>query len=46
MTAPSTAERALLLLQPWRRSLALSGRERSLLGGPLAALDAQLRRLE
>ena len=46
MTEPSTAERALLLLHQWRQSLELSGRERSLLGGPLAGLDGQVRRLE
>ncbi|MEB3319532.1 MAG: GTP-binding protein [Cyanobium sp.] len=46
MNAPSTPERARLLLRQWRQGLALSGRERSLLGGPLAALDGQLRRLE
>jgi len=46
MNPPSTPERARLLLCQWRGALALSAREQSLLGGPLAALDAQLERLE
>jgi GTPase len=45
MTVPSTPERTRLLLRQWRSSLQLSGREHSLLGGSLAALDAQLLRL-
>jgi len=45
-SAPPAAERCRLLLRQWRRELALSGRERSLLAGSLAVLDRQLDRLE
>jgi GTP-binding protein Era len=48
MTAPvpSTPERCRQLLRRWRGELALSPRERSLLGPELAGLDRQLERLE
>jgi small GTP-binding protein len=39
------AERARLLLERWRASLQLSGREAGLLAGELAAVDRQLLRL-
>lgn len=42
---PASPERAQLLLEQWRRSLHLSGREASGLQGQLAALDRQLQRL-
>jgi small GTP-binding protein len=42
---PAAAERARLLLERWRASLQLSGKEASLLGGELAAVDRQLLRL-
>ncbi len=42
---PASPERARLLLDQWRRSLSLSGREASGLQGQLAALDRQLQRL-
>ena len=45
-TPPPPAERTHQLLTAWRRQLALSGRERSLLAGPLHWLDGQLERLE
>ncbi len=43
---PPAAERTRQLLAPWRAQLALSGRERSQLAGPLHWLDGQLERLE
>lgn len=43
---PPPLERTRLLLGPWRAQLALSGRERSQLAGPLHWLDGQLERLE
>ncbi|SBO44527.1 GTP-binding protein [Cyanobium sp. NIES-981] len=42
---PAAAERARLLLEPWRASLQLNGREAGLLAGELAAVDRQLLRL-
>jgi hypothetical protein len=43
---PAPAERSRLLLRTWRTGLQLSGRERTLLAGPLHWLDQQLQRLE
>ncbi len=45
MNRPPVPERCRLLLDRWRRELVLSGRESSLLAGPLANLDQQLERL-
>jgi len=45
MNRPPVPERCRLLLERWRAELVLSGREKSLLGGPLTHLDQQLRRL-
>ena len=46
VAAPSTPERCRQLLERWRRELALTPRERDVLGPELAALDRQLERLD
>lgn len=43
---PSAPQRCRLLLEHWRASLALSGREQSVLAPELAGLDQQLERLQ